>query len=64
MTADEAWKAMVQSCAAWAEEHLDQWGKFQFQTEYGPVYVRIARGTQWPEEYHKVDKDGNAVKPT
>ena len=41
-TADEAWNALVSAARAWST-HLDQWDKFKFETQYGPVYVTIAR---------------------
>jgi hypothetical protein len=48
--ADAAWDALVAAARAWAE-HLDQWDKFKFQTDYGPVYVTVGREDPYPDSF-------------
>lgn len=49
-TADAVWDALVAAARAWAE-HLDQWDKFKFQTDYGPVYVTVGREDPCPDSF-------------
>ena len=48
-----AWCALVAAAQAYAA-HMDQWDKFQFQTDNGPVYVTISRGAQHPHTFEAV----------
>ena len=48
--ADAAWDALVTAARAWAE-HLDQWDKFKFQTDCGPVYVTVGREDPHPDSF-------------
>lgn len=49
-----SWKLLNIALKWWARRYLDQWDKIQFPTNYGPVYVRIARETQWPDSYDHI----------
>lgn len=49
----QAWITLVAAAKAWAR-HLDQWDKFKFQTESGPVYVSIRREDQYPDSFEDV----------
>lgn len=51
--AETAWKALVDAAKGWAL-HLDQWDKFKFQTQYGPVYLTIGRGSEYPDSFEEV----------
>lgn len=50
-----AWEVLVSNCHHWASNHMDQWEKFTFDTEYGPVYVTITHETSHPDSFDKVD---------
>lgn len=52
-TTDAAWQALVDAAKGWAP-HLDQWDKFKFATDYGPVYVTIGRGSEHPSTFEEV----------
>ena len=47
-----AWNALVAAAKAWSA-HMDQWDKFQFATDHGPVYVTISRGAQHPHTFEE-----------
>lgn len=51
-----AWNALVCAAVQWAK-YLDQWDKFKFDTEYGPVYVNIGRQASYPDSYDKISDD-------
>ena len=50
---DESWNALVAAARVWAN-HMDQWDKFKFQTDHGPVYVTIGRSDPWPDSFDQV----------
>lgn len=47
------WDGLVAAAKAYAP-YLDQWDKFKFQTEYGPVYVTIGRSDLYPDSFETV----------
>lgn len=61
-TADTAWIRLVHAARDWAN-HMDQWERFKFPTEYGPVYVSIDRSVHYPDSFDVVDTlTGNVVQ--
>ena len=52
-TEEAAWETFVAASRAWAA-YLDQWDKFQFQTDYGPVYVSIGRAAEYPDSFDEL----------
>ena len=46
----------------WVSKYMDQWEKFKFDTEYGPIYVTISRHDEYPDAFDLVDKEGNIIK--
>ena len=54
---DEAFIALVAAARRWAN-HMDQWDKFKFNTEYGMVYVTIGRSDLWPDDFTDVGEMG------
>jgi hypothetical protein len=52
---DKAWDALVKSCIEWAN-HMDQWEKFKFNTEFGTVYVSIMLETEYPDSFDLINK--------
>lgn len=59
---DAAWTALVASCHRWAWEHMDQWEKFKFETQYGTIYVTISRQDQYPDDFEEVDVLGRPTQ--
>ena len=59
---DAAWQALVAAAHAWAE-HLDQWDKFKFQTDHGPVYVSIGRAAECPDSFDELPGGTLAARP-
>jgi len=52
---DKAWDALVKSCIEWVN-HMDQWEKFKFNTEFGTVYVSIMLETEYPDSFDLINK--------
>ncbi len=44
------WDAFVAAAKAYAQ-HLDQWEKVKFDTDYGPVYLSISRSDPFPDSF-------------
>jgi hypothetical protein len=60
--ADIAWIRLVHAARDWAN-HMDQWERFKFTTNYGPVYVSVDRSVPYPDSFDVVDTlTGNVVK--
>jgi hypothetical protein len=56
---DDAWQGLIQAAYRWATQHMDQWEKVKFQTEFGMVYLTIDRkGDGYPLSFDFVDADG------
>jgi hypothetical protein len=53
--ADAACNALVAAAIAWAP-YLDQWDKFRFQTDHGPVYVSISRDDPYPDSFDEIGR--------
>ncbi len=53
---DRAWNTLICAAIQWAA-YMDQWDKFQFDTEYGPVYVNIGRATEYPDSFDRLPPD-------
>lgn len=62
-TADKAFSALVRAADAWAYHHMDQWEKFKFETDYGPIYVSLSMHDPYPDSFDLVDREtGKVVK--
>ena len=46
---DAAWQALVGGRGTPGPNTLDQWDKFKFHTDHGPVYVSIGRAAECPD---------------
>jgi len=53
-TEEQSWQELIGALQDWADNHLDQWDKIRLTTKYGPVYVRIARESLYPDSYDQV----------
>jgi hypothetical protein len=64
MSEDEAWNALVAAAREWAN-HMDQWQKFKFETEFGTVYVSLTRCEQYADDFNQVGLQpiGDVVRP-
>jgi hypothetical protein len=59
---DDAWQALIQAAYQWATQHMDQFERVKFQTDFGTVYLTIDRkGDGYPLSFDLVDADGNPV---
>lgn len=61
-TEDIAWIRLVHAARDWAN-HMDQWERFKFDTDYGPVYVSVDRSVPYSDSFDVVDTlTGKVVK--
>ena len=57
---ENAWITLVRAAVQWTR-YMDQWDKFRFDTEFGPVYVNITMETEHPESFDHVLSQGIAT---
>jgi hypothetical protein len=55
-----AWVGLVSNCHRWAV-HMDQWEKFRFDTEHGPIYVTIRMEEEHPDSFDRVSIIGQPL---
>lgn len=60
--AETTFRALVQAVRAW-ERHMDQWEKFRYVGEHGPVYVTIRMEEDRPETFDLVDAETGIAMP-
>lgn len=60
MTSKGDWNRLVESVVAWSQR-MDQWEKFKFETEYGPVYVTISMRDEYPDSFDTVSRQTGLV---
>lgn len=54
--AEAAWAALVSAARDWAENYMDQWEKFRFNTEFGVIYVTLSMMTDYPDSFDPVEE--------
>ena len=55
---NNSWQAFIKAAHFWASQHMDQWERVKFQTEFGTIYILMDRkGDGFP--FDSVDADGN-----
>lgn len=60
---NEAWHKLVAACVDWTN-HMDQWEKFKFATEYGDIWVAISmKSDGYPDSYDRVDPSTGQILP-
>jgi len=59
-TADQAFRTLVRAAYVWSQ-HMDQWEKIKFDTDYGPIYVTISMQSEYPDSFDLVDPDTGDV---
>jgi hypothetical protein len=60
-TVDDAFRTLVQAANVWVSKHMDQWEKFKFQTDYGPIYVTISMADPYPDSFDLVDRETGII---
>lgn len=60
-TSDTAFIRLVHASADWSSNHMDQWEKFKFNTDYGPIYITISMKDQYPDSFDLVDRNTGAL---
>jgi len=58
---DQAFRSLVYCVRFWEENHMDQWERFKYEGEHGPVYVTISLQDPNPDSFDLVDKDTGTV---
>ena len=57
---EESWQALIQAAHRWATQHMDQFEKVKFQTDFGTIYLTIDRkGDGHPLSFDLVNADGS-----
>lgn len=57
---EQAFKNLVFAAHEWTR-HMDQWEKFKFETEYGPVFVTISMCDKYPDNFDTVSVETGLV---
>lgn len=60
-TRDCVWVDLVSNCYRWATNYMDQWEKFKFDTEHGPIYVTIRTEEEYPDSFDRVSIIGQSL---
>jgi len=50
-TAEKDFRSLVRAVRVWVDNHMDQWEKFKYEDQYGPLYVTISRTTDYPDSF-------------
>jgi hypothetical protein len=56
IAAERDFRSLVTAAAVWQDRHMDQWEKFKFETEHGPIFVTISMEDQYPDSFDLVDR--------
>lgn len=54
ITAEQDFRALVGAVRTWVDNHMDQWERFKYEDEYGPLYVTISRATNYPDSFELI----------